>query len=749
MSADTISLIMPTIDWGPTFQRCVLAAANALHQGDQLIVIFDGTAPPPPDWLLSSGATLLQTDRRQGPAAARNRAAAQARGQILWFVDADVELHADAGDRLRSAFQVDPDLAAIFGSYDADPAAPGLVSRFRNLLHHHTHTSHPGPASTFWAGCGAVRRAPFLTLGGFDAQTYPQPSIEDIDFGLRLHDAGARLLLDPAIQGTHHKHWTFGRMLHTDIRQRAIPWSRLLLKRQELPTTLNLDLAARWSAALSLLIPAAAGLLLLPLHGAWPAFVAMGGLALQFLINRSFLALLLRQGGIPLAVTGAALHALYLLYSTLSFLGVNAVESLKAPVGMPLWLRRRPLLSRLLIRTTLVLLTLLAVSATLKGVILLLQADDLAQPEKTFDLAERFDEWRVYREHIYPSAYLANPDQRALPFFRTTVYFPWALPLFDLLFSWGGLEQGKLVILLASLASLGLMAWVGWQGLRPWGCSAGWLGALSPLAITGNANALAHGQFSILCMGLITLQWLLLLGSRPKPAGLCWALAMVKPQIAAGFAIPFLQKRHISGLILGAVMLIGLTAASLAHTSTAPGAFLMAWLQSLPTFVGKGNTNLLAALVPLLRGLLSETPALSAAVLLTISGVVFAVGWWIVKRLRQSNRLAALPLARTFVSDPLQLAGCCAVFGGVSFYHLHHDNIMMVPALLACWRNLLRAPCRGNITVSVLMALSLWTPQSMQQRIPGHAEAQCLIWLLVGAELLRQVLSRSATRHLP
>jgi GT2 family glycosyltransferase len=734
MSADTISLIMPTIDWGPTFQRCVLAAANALHQGDQLIVVFDGTAPPPPDWLLSSGATLLQTDRRQGPAAARNRAAAQARGQILWFVDADVELHADAGDRLRSAFQADPGLAAIFGSYDADPAAPGLVSRFRNLLHHHTHTSHPGPASTFWAGCGAVRRAPFLALGGFDAQTYPQPSIEDIDFGLRLHDAGARILLDPAIQGTHHKHWTFGRMLHTDIRQRAIPWSRLLLKRRELPTTLNLDLAARWSAALSLLIPAAAGLLLLPMDGAWPAFVAMGALALLFLINRSFLALLLRQGGIPLAVAGAALHALYLLYSTLSFLGVNAVESLKAPVGLPLWLRRRPLLSRLLIRTTLVLLTLLAVSATLKGVILLMQADDLAQPEKTFDLAERFDEWRVYREHIYPSAYLANPDQRDLPFFRTTVYLPWALPLFGLFFSWGGLAQGKMVILLASLASLGLMAWVGWQGLRPWGCSAGWLGALSPLAITSNSNALAHGQFSIPCMGLITLQWLLLLRACPLPAGLFWALAMVKPQIAAGFALPFLQKRQISGLVLGLGVLTGLTAAALTQTGTSPEGFLMGWLQTLPTFIAKGNTNLLAALMPLLGGLLNNAPVVLPVVLLSISGLGLTMGWWTLKRLQQ---------------DPLQLAGCCAVFGGVFFYHLHSDNIMMVPALLACLRNLFSAPCRGNLILGVLMALSLWTPPSMHQWIPSHGQGQSLIWLLVGAELFRQELNQPATRHLP
>lgn len=731
---------MPTIDWGPTFERCVRAASAGLEPADELLVVFDGCAPQPPDWLLTSRATLLQTNHRQGPAAARNLGAAQARGQILLFVDADVELHAEAGDRIRAAFTADPGLAAVFGSYDTTPSAPGLVSRFRNLLHHHTHTTHPGPACTFWAGCGAVRRERFLALGGFDAQTYAQPSIEDIEFGLRLHEAGGRILLDPAIQGTHHKHWTLKRMLHTDIRHRAIPWSHLLLSRRELPATLNLDLSARWSAALSLLIPAAVAMLIIPEVGPWPAIAALAALVVLIAINRSFLGLLYRQGGVPLATAGAGLHLLYLLYSSISFLGVIAVESLRAPLAMPPWLKAHPHLTRLLIQTALVLLALLALAATIKGVMVLLQARYLLQTEKRFDLAERFDEWQLFRDHIYPSARLASPEQRSIPHFRSTVYLPWALPLFGTLFAAGGVGQGKIVILLTSLASLGLMARVGWHGLRPWGRWAGWLGALSPLAITGNANALAHGQFSIPCMGLITLQWLLLLRSRPKLAGLCWAMAMVKPQIAACFAIPFLQRRQISGLVLGAAVLLGLTAAALTHTGTAPGAFLLSWLQTLPSFIAKGNANLLAALMPLLRSLLIHHTALAAAGL-TLSGTLLAVGGWMLLRRVGRNGAAAPSLSASFLSDPLQLAGCCAVLGGVSFYHLHHDNIMMYPALLACWRNQLRSPCLGNITLSVLLALSLWTPQSMQQWVPGHAQVQSLIWLLVGSVLLRQVLN--------
>ncbi|MCS5697773.1 glycosyltransferase [Cyanobium sp. FGCU-52] len=204
--------------------------------------------PEPPAWLGEAPVRLLSTGERAGPGAARNLAARRARGEVLLFVDADVELHPGAVQRFRAHFQQDPSLSAVFGSYDDSPAAPGIVSRYRNLLHHHVHQCHPGPAVSFWAGCGAVRRERFLAEGGFDPR-YDRPSIEDIEFGRRLSAAGGRILLDPAVQGTHHKRWTLASMLMTDIGRRAIPWSRLLLARRDaaLPPTLNLEPSARWS----------------------------------------------------------------------------------------------------------------------------------------------------------------------------------------------------------------------------------------------------------------------------------------------------------------------------------------------------------------------------------------------------------------------------------------------------------------------------------------------------------------------
>src|SRR5207244_833451 len=77
-------------------------------------------------------------------------------------------------------------------------------------------------ASTFWAGCGAIRRSVFEEIGGFQAERFRRPSIEDIDLGYRLCGAGHRIRLDPGLQGTHLKRWTLGSIVRPDVACRAL-----------------------------------------------------------------------------------------------------------------------------------------------------------------------------------------------------------------------------------------------------------------------------------------------------------------------------------------------------------------------------------------------------------------------------------------------------------------------------------------------------------------------------------------------
>jgi GT2 family glycosyltransferase len=222
------------------------------------------------------------------------------------FVDADVEVHPDTLDRVRAVLDTRPDVHAVFGSYDDRPADPGVVSTFRNLLHHHVHHVSAGPAETFWTGLGAVRGTVFEAVGGFDDSRYPLPSIEDIEFGRRLRTQGYSVVLDPSILGTHLKAWSLRTMLWTDFARRGVPWVALQVRERRLSKALNCGWRHRASAALALSVVAVAAFA--PLLAAAPA-------AALVWLNRSFYALLYRHTGPQRAAAGVVLHLLHHLVS--------------------------------------------------------------------------------------------------------------------------------------------------------------------------------------------------------------------------------------------------------------------------------------------------------------------------------------------------------------------------------------------------------------------------------------------------
>ena len=274
-------MIVPATDTPSTLDRVVARVEATVGPQDEVIVIRSG----------------------RGPAAARNAGAQIAKSQILVFLDSDVEVHPDALDRIRQAFLADPTLTAVFGSYDDRPPLDGTVSRFRNLLHHHVHQQAAGEATTFWAGLGAVRKDAFLAAGGFDVDSYPTSMMEDIELGMRLSAAGARIVLDPDLRATHLKSWGLVSMVHTDLTRRGMPWVRMLLHRRELSSAMNLG----WRHRLSAL--GFGAVVLAAITGRPRAGAALLGSVV--VLNRDFYALLVRRGGLRLGVAGVGLHLIH------------------------------------------------------------------------------------------------------------------------------------------------------------------------------------------------------------------------------------------------------------------------------------------------------------------------------------------------------------------------------------------------------------------------------------------------------
>lgn len=311
-----ISVIVPVYNGGEDFCKCLRALRNSIYREYEIIVVDDCSTDDSAKTALDEGALVLRMEKQSGPAACRNLGAGMAKGDVLFFVDADVVVKDDTIGRIATDFLDEPDVAAVFGTYDAEPAEENFLSQYKNLLHHFIHQSSRTEAFTFWAGCGAIRREVFVAVRGFHASKYPKPSIEDIELGYRLRNREYRILIDKKLQVKHLKKWTWKSVLWADIFCRAIPWTKLILETGKMVDDLNLRKSQRISAFL-------VGLLTLDI--AFSFFILQSILLVPlfvlivFAANYKLFSFLAKQRGLKFGILAFLMHLLYFLYSGLVY----------------------------------------------------------------------------------------------------------------------------------------------------------------------------------------------------------------------------------------------------------------------------------------------------------------------------------------------------------------------------------------------------------------------------------------------
>jgi glycosyltransferase involved in cell wall biosynthesis len=346
-SALTFSVVIPVWNGIAYLEHCLHALAASTRKPDEIVVVNDGSDDDSAAVARAHGGKVVcVAGGPLGPATARNRGVSASSGEIIVFIDCDVAVHPETLGLMEQQFLFNADLCGLFGSYDDRPTEAGLISGYRNLLHHHVHQRSQREASTFWSGCGAIRREAFQAAGGFD-ETYRWTSIEDIELGLRLRRAGHRLLLCPEIQATHRKRWSLLQVVHTDVFHRAIPWTKLLLSQGSLPNDLNLRMENRVSAVAAwvLLLLLVFGAASLPLLG---AAVVPGALLLA--CNWALYRLFHRRRGFLFLLGAISLHWLHYLYTCATFVIIALESSLRSVTGSARHLRPEPPARALIVR---------------------------------------------------------------------------------------------------------------------------------------------------------------------------------------------------------------------------------------------------------------------------------------------------------------------------------------------------------------------------------------------------------------
>lgn len=219
-----ISAIVPAYNSRETLGGCLraLRAQSGLAPGElEIIVVDDGSGDGSASEARGLCDALVVNEHNLGAAAARNRGAAQAEGEYLLFVDADVVLIPGAAATLRQALAADPAAAAAVGRYTETPAAEGIVNVYHNAFTRYHHDLSPRDIDWFWGALGMVKKQAFVAAGGFD-ERYRGASAEDMEFGLALSRAGFRAVYVPEAEGAHAHHFTLRSMLVNDYKKAVL-----------------------------------------------------------------------------------------------------------------------------------------------------------------------------------------------------------------------------------------------------------------------------------------------------------------------------------------------------------------------------------------------------------------------------------------------------------------------------------------------------------------------------------------------
>jgi glycosyltransferase involved in cell wall biosynthesis len=326
------SICIPVRDDPQNLARCLAGFAGQNLTDCEIFVCDDGSRVPLTREQFSSAGVEFTLVRQvgQGPSVARNHLARMATGQFLFFVDADTVPRARLVENAKRIVAENPQIDAFYGSYDDEPFHKTLISSYRNLLHHFTHhqSAKGGESvSTFWCGCGVIRRDLYLDFGGL-SEFYDKPSIEDIELGTRISARGHKVKIYPDLQVKHLKKWTLRNWLHTDLFRRGIPWVRLMRATNDWASQLNFSWAQRMASLGAVVFVLSLPLILLRIEF---ALVSLVSLAAFLAPNLPFIDLVRRKRGIVSAIAVIPLHLMYALICVASVGAAFLYPPLKLP----------------------------------------------------------------------------------------------------------------------------------------------------------------------------------------------------------------------------------------------------------------------------------------------------------------------------------------------------------------------------------------------------------------------------------
>jgi hypothetical protein len=209
---------------------------------------------------------------------------------------------------------------------DREVVYPNLASFYKNAYMHYTYSLLPPEMGVFYTSAAAVTREAFWAVGGFD-EHYRKATIEDTELGGRMRAAGCRIKLEKTLAVKHLRYYSLAGLLATGfLRTSGVVKIMLRAACGRTGRQTYLTSPRQFTTGIALTLLAALSLLVIPFAGIPFLVLPLCFVIASCVLNRGFLAFILRERGAGTAVRAAPLmiadqffHGLGALHGVITF----------------------------------------------------------------------------------------------------------------------------------------------------------------------------------------------------------------------------------------------------------------------------------------------------------------------------------------------------------------------------------------------------------------------------------------------
>lgn len=223
-----ISIVIPTYNASGFIPNLMDSIFKQAVEDMEVIIVDDCSTDNTVELAGKYPARVIVMEQNGGPAKARNRGVAEAKGEIIFFLDSDVLVLDGTVREVKEYFENEHAANCVIGVCATEPLNKGFVPKYMAMFEYiHLLDARGVNLSVFAPRCGAIKKELFQRAGGYD-ESYKGADVEDFELARRINKLD-RIALNPKMLVRHQ----FVNNLEEALKnyfKRAVMWIHLFMK---------------------------------------------------------------------------------------------------------------------------------------------------------------------------------------------------------------------------------------------------------------------------------------------------------------------------------------------------------------------------------------------------------------------------------------------------------------------------------------------------------------------------------------